>query len=100
MRGADGWRRTSQTLWMVRGLDRVYAMAINGLVKRRHFNSAVISRAKETRELHKRIGHLGDTALGNALDHGAYSGNNLTSSDLAALADYYGECTACLEYRI
>jgi hypothetical protein len=42
------------------------------------------------------MGHPGDSALGNAFDHGAYPGNNLTPRDLAA-ADYYGACTACLE---
>jgi hypothetical protein len=82
------------------GTRQSYVMTMNGLVKRTHFNADVISRAKEARELHKRMGHPGDSALGNALDHGAYPGNNLTSRDSAAAADYYEACTACLDRKM
>ncbi len=77
-----------------------YVMTMNGLVKRTHFNADVISRAKEAHELHKCMGHPSDSALGNALDHGAYPGNNLTSRDLAAAADYYGACTSRMEGKM
>ncbi len=75
-------------------------MTSEGLVKRTHFNADTLSRAKEARELHKRMGHPSDIALGNALDHGAYPETNVTSRDLAAAADYYGACTACLQGKM
>ena len=72
------------------GVRQSYAMASEGLVKRMHFNADILSRAKEARQLHKRMGHPSDLELGNALDHGAYPETNVTSRDLAAAADYYG----------
>ncbi len=71
-----------------------------GLVKRTHFNADTIGRAKAARELHRCMGHPSDMALGNALDNGAYPELNITSRDLAAAADYYGACNACLEGKM
>ncbi len=51
------------------GVRQGFVMTMNGLVKRIHFNSDVISRAKEARDLHRRMGKSSDMALGNALDH-------------------------------
>ena len=51
------------------GVRQSYVMTMNGLVKRTHFNSDVISRAKEARDLHRRMGHPSDMSLGNALDN-------------------------------
>ncbi len=82
------------------GVRQSYVLTMNGLVKRTHFNSDVISRAKEARDLHRRMGHPSDMALGNALDNGVYPETNVTSRDLAAAADYYGPCTACMQGKM
>ncbi len=80
------------------GQRQSYVLTYNGLVKRTHFNAEVLSRAKSARDLHKQMGHPSDSALGSALDHGAYPQLNLTSRDLMAANDYYGACNACLRW--
>jgi hypothetical protein len=82
------------------GMRQSYTMTWEGLVKRTHFNADTIGRAKAARELHRCMGHPSDTALGNALDNGAYPELNITSRDLVAAADYYGACNACLEGKM
>ncbi len=82
------------------GIRQSYAMTWEGLVKRTHFNADTIGRAKAARELHRCMVHPSDTALGIALDNGAYPELNITLRDLAAAADYFCACNACLEGKM
>ncbi len=49
------------------GMRQSYVMTINGLVNIMPFNADTIGRAKEARELHKRMGHPSVLELDNAL---------------------------------
>lgn len=53
-------------------------------------------RAGQCRELHKSLGHPGDSALAKALDGGSYPEMRLTSKDVRNAHKLFGPCTSCL----
>jgi hypothetical protein len=54
-----------------------------------------IKQAEEARELHKRMSHPGDHALGMLLDNGGILNCRLTSSSLRLAKIIFGECEEC-----
>ncbi len=58
-------------------------MSLNGWVERKHCNAGTTSRAEEMWDLLTRIGHSGDTAIGNVMDSGVYPELSIISRDVA-----------------
>lgn len=54
------------------------------------------ARAHEARDLHIRMGHPGDEAQENMVNHGLIPGINLTSKDFENADRLLGRCTSCI----
>ena len=59
-----------------------------------------IKRAKGARRMHRRCGHIGDDALGEAFDSGCYNACIYTIRDLINAKKLFGNRTACEEAKM
>jgi hypothetical protein len=59
-----------------------------------------IQRAKDVRALHESVGHPGDTAFKQALEHGVWPNVNFTGKDVDNSNRVLGPCAACAEGKM